>query len=300
MSKRTEIIEEYPYLDKGFVQLIGHYGNDRKIAAAARASFDADAYKSDEANKNLIDYLCYHSHMSPLEMGLIHFNSKIPIFVMRQHVRHRTFKLNEASLRYITHDGDYYLPSLERMQYQATDTKQGSGEVMPPHLAQTYRDMMSEALDLQWKQYKRMLREEDVEYIQDGKTKTKIVAQGLTKELSRTILGTAFYTTVTWQGDLRNLANYLFLRLESHAQWEIQQHAKIVDQVYQKLFPYTYEAFRENLLDAVRFSGTEMSVVRDAVNYAFSHGFDISDDNLTSTYGMRESRIPSFLSKLQG
>ncbi len=278
--------ELYPYLDKGYVKVVGHFGDDRLMAKAARASFVKEAYKSDEMNNSLIDYLFYHRHMSPVEMGNITFESKMPIFVMRQHVRHRTFKLNEQSLRYVTHDGDYYLPELSRMQYQSEDSKQGSGGTMPKEVAQALQDAMRDSYESQWKLYKRLVKEEEVG--------NSVKATGLAKEIARGLLGTGFYTTVVWQADLRNLANYLFLRLDGHAQWEIQEHAKLVDQVYRDLYPMTYQAMRENILEAVTYSKTENDIIKQLVGN--------STLNLNKEYvmqnGIKESRVKSFFKKL--
>lgn len=283
---------KYDYLDKGYVKYVGHFGEDRLIAKAARASFVREAYKSDEMNWSLIDYLFYNWHMSPIEMASITFESKIPIFVMRQHVRHRTFKLNEQSLRYVTHDGDYYLPALDRMHTQSEDTKQGSGILMSPHLAETRREMMRDAFEAQWKAYKLLLDEREVEV----KGKKEIKAHGLTKELARSILGTGFYTTVVWQADLRNLGNYLFLRSDPHAQYEIQEHAKIVANIYKECFPRTYEAFEENWLNGKHFSAKEVAALRDLLQNTSK------DDVLASAknHGIKESRLSSFLKKITG
>jgi thymidylate synthase (FAD) len=246
---------KFQYLDKGYVIKVGHFGDDRLIAKAARASFNADAYKSDQANARLIDYLIYHQHSSPLEMGNITFETKMPISVARQHMRHRTFKMNEQSLRYVIHDGDYYLPSLDRLAYQSSDNKQGSGKRMPEHIAQVKQDMMREAYDAQWKAYTRLIELEE----KDGKT----VSEGLAREVARNVLGTGFYTTLVWQADVRNLMHYLMLRLDSHAQWEIREHAEIVEQIFKECFPVTYEAFEENVLYAQKYSRTEDNYISD-------------------------------------
>jgi thymidylate synthase (FAD) len=255
MEKHNQF-ETVPYLDKGYVRVVDWMGDDRLLAKTARTSFDADAYESDNKNKSLIDYLVEHRHTSPLEMGDIVFEIKMPIFVMRQHVRHRTASLSEVSLRYSEQSGDYYLPEVERFRYQDQWNKQGSGEPMPRHIAETCREMVQEVCEKEWDIYK------------------KLIAAGVSKETARGVLNVQFYTKCVWKMNVHNLMHYLKLRNSGHAQWEIQVMAEGVESFFEKLFPMTYAAYTEYVAHAVTFSRSEMEMLKQIVS---NSQFELAD-----------------------
>lgn len=299
MSKidKAKLYTEYPddfhdYLDHGYVMLVDKMGKDERIAAAARQSFAEREYSSPERNAGLIDYLFYHEHSTPIEMAVMMFESRMPIFVARQHVRHRMQTINELSLRYVKHDGLFYTPPLERMQYQPENVKQGADGLMPKEVGEAVQQMMREECERQYSTYLKLIREEEIEV--NGKKKK--VAKGLAKELSRTILGTSFYTQMTWKMDLRNLANYLRLRMDPHAQWEIREHARLVHSIVMKHYPMTFEAMTENMLESVKFSRTEANILRELVSTPMQEIEQI--DQYLESKGLKKSRIESFLKKL--
>lgn len=292
---KARLYTDYPddfheYLDHGYVMLVDKMGKDERIAAAARQSFAEREYSSPERNAGLIDYLYYHEHSTPIEMACMMFESRMPIFVARQHVRHRTQTINELSLRYVKHDGLYYVPPIERMQYQPENVKQGASGQMPLEVAQAVQQMIRDESERQYDTYKRLLREEEVEI--NGKTKK--ISKGLAKELSRTVLGTNFYTQMSWMMNLRNLGNYLWLRLDSHAQWEIREHARIVNEIVVKHYPLTCEAMAENMLEAVKFSRAEANIIRTLLSENVK---DLNSLDLEKM-GLKKSRHESFRQKL--
>jgi thymidylate synthase (FAD) len=297
MSKidKAKLYTDYPddfheYLDHGYVMLVDKMGKDERIAAAARQSFAEREYSSPQRNAGLIDYLFYHEHSTPIEMAVMMFESRMPIFVARQHVRHRMQTINELSLRYVKHDGLFYVPPLERMQYQPDNVKQGASGQMPAEVGLAVQQMIREESERQYKTYLKLVREE--EEIIDGKP--KMVCKGLAKELSRAVLGTNFYTQMSWKMDLRNLANYLRLRLDPHAQWEIREHARLVNEIVLKHYPMTVKAMTENVLESVKLSKTEANIVRTIM----SDSSWVLDTKTLDAMGLNKSRHESFRAKL--
>jgi thymidylate synthase (FAD) len=216
-------------LDKGYVRLIDWLGDDKRIIEAARVSYKSPS-KGEEQDKKLLQYLWKHQHTSPLEQCNITFNIKLPIFVMRQFVRHRTFKLNEQSARYSEMADDFYIPTNWRKQ--DTKNKQGSvdnGNWNPiidwgvDHITAT--DATEEICKSSYILYKNM-----IEY-------------GIAKEMARMILPVNLYTEIYVNCDLHNLLHFLTLRLDSHAQYEIQIYAKAIYDIAKELYPVTINAF---------------------------------------------------------
>jgi thymidylate synthase (FAD) len=275
--------DSFNYLDKGYVKYLGHFGSDELIAKAARASFNSEAYKSQSANEALIDYLVQYDHSSPLEMGSITFESKMPLFVAAQHVRHRTFKLNQVSYRYVENDGDYYLVDAKDLCLQSTDNKQGRGSPLATHLAEANREIIEKCCDMQYKQY------------------SLLVKNGVAKEIARGVLGSNFYTTIVWQADIRNLMNYLRLRLDGHAQLEIQRHAQIVEKIFAELFPGVYKSFILHVLRGRKFSQKEMDAILDLGakgEIMYIEDTPETADKFEKEYGIKKSRFSTFYHKL--
>jgi thymidylate synthase (FAD) len=211
-----------PVLDKGYVRLIDWMGTDERIVEAARISYKSPSKGADQ-DKKLLNYLYKNKHTSPFEMCKVTLNIKMPIFVMRQYVRHRMQNLNEVSARYTELPDEFYIPS--KWRKQDIKNKQGSiGE-----FSDSENEYAAGVLKLQcetaYKQYK--------QYIENG----------VAREMARMVLPINIYTEIYCCWDLKNLLHFLQLREDSHAQFEIQEYAKAIKQIVSKLFPITIEAF---------------------------------------------------------
>lgn len=234
------------YLDKGYVELLAAGPTDkpdRFAAKFARGSFGKSEYRSDKANQALINALVEDWHTSPIEAPTMWFRMKMPIFVMRQHVRHRTASLNELSLRYQEHNGEYYLPNPERIRKNSAYNKQGSGEPFSDAVQQTFVEMIDNQSRSQWKDYKKM------------------IDHGVSREIARCVLGTNFYTVVYWKLDAHNLMHYLTLRTDHHAQWEIVQLAKKVEYFYKREFPMLYKAWETFRKSTIQLTPFDMKIL---------------------------------------
>lgn len=211
-----------PVLDHGYVRYIDHLGSDQRILEAARISYKSPS-KGEEADRKLLGYLWNHKHTSPFEQCSITLNVKMPIFVMRQWVRHRTAKLNEMSARYTELPEEFYVPT----QWRAQDTKnkQGStggfGESTNEYFSKITRQHTAEAFEL----YHGLLED------------------GVARELARMVLPVNVYTEIYWTMDLHNLLHFLRLREDSHAQWEIQKYGLAIREILEDLFPWTMGAY---------------------------------------------------------
>jgi len=233
--------QSFPVLDKGFVRLVDYNGNDGRIVQAARVSYGAGT-KTLREDAKLIDYLLKHEHMSPFEMVNFTFHLKLPIFVFRQMVRHRTARLNEISGRYSVLEDEFYAPSPENIREQSVTNKQGrSEEVMP--------DAMSECLELHDEQ------------IRDYAEYKRRIDSGMARELARINLPVSLYTQLYWNIDLRNLFNFLKLRLDVHAQYEIREYAKVLADLIQKVTPLAFASFEEHVLYAIKLSRSEVAAI---------------------------------------
>jgi thymidylate synthase (FAD) len=230
---------EFPVLDKGFVRLVDYLGSDDRVVQAARVSYGAGtkSYREDAA---LIDYLLRNDHTSPFEQVVLTFHMKLPIFVARQMVRHRTARLNEISGRYSVLKDDFYIPSQEDIALQSQDNKQGrSDEPVSEETAQQIRKLLEKGQ-----------KEAYQSYIQ-------LVEQGLARELARINLPLSLYTEWYWQMDLHNLFHFLKLRLDLHAQKEIRAYAKVMFDIANTVAPLCCASFEQHILGAVHFSADE-------------------------------------------
>lgn len=229
----TEAIKRtYPVLDKGFVRLVDHMGGDDRVVQAARVSY-GDGTKTVREDKGLITYLMKNRHTSPFEQVVMTFHMKLPIFVARQIIRHRTARLNEISGRYSVMKDEFYLPALERIQFQSTDNKQGSGESLPIELAGEVREAMRADQAWSYAQYQHLL------------------SLGVARELARVNLPLSLYTEWYWQMDLNNLFHFLRLRLDPHAQYEVRVYAEALAEIASEVAPVSYEAFRVHAMGGI-------------------------------------------------
>lgn len=231
--------KEIPVLDKGFVRLVDYLGGDQRIVQAARVSYGAGT-KTVRQDKGLINYLLKNAHTSPFEQVILTFHAKMPIFVARQWVRHRTARLNEISGRYSIMKDEFYLPNPEDLSYQNTNNKQARAEEKLPE---------AEALAIQTEMH------EDQKFLYQHYE--QMIEKGLAREIARANLPLSLYTEWYWQIDLHNLLRFLELRMDSHAQYEIRVYAEAMAKCAKAVAPLAYEAFEEHVLNSVRFSRAE-------------------------------------------
>jgi thymidylate synthase (FAD) len=222
-------------LDHGFVRVVDYMGDDAAIVQAARVSYGKGT-KSVSDDRALIRYLVRNRHTSPLEMCELKLHCKMPIFVARQWIRHRTANVNEYSGRYSVMSDDYYLPSIDVICAQSDVNKQSRGESMHPKLAEKTQRIVSSVCDTAKEDYELLL------------------AQGTARELARIVLPVNFYTEWYWKTDLHNLLHFLHLRLHPYAQWEIRQYAEAILEIVRQWVPITYEAFMDYIVNAQTLS----------------------------------------------
>lgn len=240
--------QEIPVLDKGFVRLVDYLGGDQRIVQAARVSYGAGT-KSFRQDRALIHYLLRNEHTSPFEQVILTFHTKMPVFVARQWVRHRTARLNEISGRYSVMRDEFYVPAADQLRGQSQDNKQArSDEPLPPELtSQILGEMKLDQASL-YAHY------------------DKMVEAGLAREVARINLPLSLYTEWYWQIDLHNLLRFLQLRMDAHAQYEIRVYAEAMAKCAQAVAPLAYEAFEEHVLGAVRFSRSELVALQSLMD----------------------------------
>lgn len=235
-----EILDQtIPVLDKGFVRLVDYLGGDQRIVQAARVSY-GEGTKTFRQDRGLIHYLIRNWHTSPIEQVQLTFHCKMPIFVARQWVRHRTARLNEISGRYSEMKDEFYVPSPENIRPQSKDNRQGRSEVR-------YSDEDAKEIAATFEKEQREVYA----------TYRKLLGRDLARELARNNLPLSLYTEWYWQIDLHNLFHFLRLRLDAHAQYEIRVYAEALATCARAVAPVAYEAFEEHILGAVSFSRAE-------------------------------------------
>jgi thymidylate synthase (FAD) len=243
------LFEALPVLDHGFVRVIDYMGDDAAVVQAARVSYGRGTRRgSDDAA--LIRYLMRHRHSTPFEMAEIKYHVKLPIFVARQWVRHRTASINEYSARYSILDREFYIPAAEHLAAQSSSNRQGRGAVLEGEEAAEVLHLLRMDAEHTHDHYARMLAEED-----DGR-------QGLARELARMNLTLNTYTQWYWKSDLHNLLGFLALRMDAHAQYEIRVYAEVMAATVQAWVPQTWGAFRDYRLGAVTLSAPALAVLR--------------------------------------
>ncbi|MDD2704002.1 MAG: FAD-dependent thymidylate synthase [Acidocella sp.] len=234
-----------PVLDHGFIRVVDYMGDDAAVVQAARVSYGRGTRKALE-DEGLIRYLMRHYHSTPFEMCEIKFHVKLPIFVARQWIRHRTANVNEYSARYSILDKDFYIPTLENLAAQSTDNRQGRGEVLDGSTAERVLNLLREDAEQTYGHYEEMLGD-DI---------------GLARELARMNLTLNTYTQWYWKTDLHNLFHFLRLRADSHAQYEIRVYAEAMLKMVEAWVPLAYRAFADYRLGAVTFSAKMMDVLK--------------------------------------
>ena len=234
-----ESILGHPFqaLDSGFVRVVDYLGGDNAIVQAARVSYGSGT-KTVSEDRGLIRYLLRHAHTTPFEMCEIKLHCKMPIFVARQWIRHRTANVNEYSARYSRLDKEFYIPKPEHLAAQSTSNKQGRGNVLSESEAATVLTLLMEDANRAYDSYEYMINENE-----DGTIKNPERSQ-LARELARMNLSLNYFTQWYWKIDLHNLLHFLSLRADSHAQYEIRVFADIIlNQIVKRWVPMAYEAF---------------------------------------------------------
>ncbi len=265
--------EEIRVLDHGFVRLVDYLGGDARIVQAARVSY-GDGTKSVREDSALIDYLLRNRHTSPFEQVIFTFHVKMPIFVARQWIRHRTARLNEISGRYSVMRDEFYVPNPTEVRKQSKRNRQG-GEAaeVPAELRERVIALLASGQERIYDEYEELL-EDDV-----------------ARELARINLPLSLYTEMYWQIDLNNLFHFLRLRMDWHAQYEIRVYGDAMAKIAQAVCPLAYEAFEEHMLHGRTFARSEIAMLKEALDRG-------KLDAALEASGMRATRRREFLDKL--
>ncbi|MEX2649704.1 MAG: FAD-dependent thymidylate synthase [Alphaproteobacteria bacterium] len=249
------LFQPIPVLDHGFVRVIDYMGDDAAVVQAARVSYGAGT-KSVRDDAGLINYLLRHRHTTPFEMCEIKFHVKLPVFVARQWIRHRTANVNEVSARYSILDDEFYVPAPEHLAAQSSSNRQGRGEVLKGAEAARVLDILRADARRGYDRYVELLNERA-----DG-TRVDPARKGLARELARMNLTLNVYTQWYWKIDLYNLLHFLSLRADAHAQYEIRAYAEAMIGVLERWVPLVGAAFKDHVLGGARLSAKGLVVVR--------------------------------------
>lgn len=270
--KVKDISEPIQCLDHGFVRLVDYMGNDSAIVQAARVSY-GDGTKSVREDAELINYLLRHRHTTPFEMVEFKFHCKMPIFVARQWIRHRTANVNEYSARYSEIMDEFYIPNQEDVRAQSTTNKQGSDHPLEFERATIFRKDCSDAAHDSLKRYK------------------SATALGVARELARMNIPVSNYTQWYWKVDLHNLLHFLKLRIDSHAQYEIRVFADAIASIIQTIVPVAFSAFEEYILYSMTLSRKEQRILSTLIK--------ISDEPIPGQDQFSKGEWREFMGKLE-
>lgn len=249
------LFQPMPVLDHGFVRVVDYMGDDAAIVQAARVSYGKGT-KQVRQDAGLINYLLRHRHTTPFEMCEIKYHVKLPVFVARQWIRHRTANVNEYSARYSVLDREFYIPAPENLAAQSTANRQGRGDVLQGEEAERVLQMLKEDSARCYDHYEEMLNERT-----DGST-IDPDRSGLARELARMNLPLNIYTQWYWKIDLHNLLHFVGLRADSHAQYEIRVYAEALLETVRRWVPITCEAFENHVVGGMTLSAGAMAVVK--------------------------------------
>jgi len=241
------LYEAVPVLDHGFVRVVDYMGDDSAIVQAARVSY-GQGTKHARDDAGLIRYLMRHWHSTPFEMCEIKLHVKLPVFVARQWIRHRTANVNEYSARYSILDREFYIPAPDALAAQSAVNNQGRGALLEGAEAQRVLETLKAGASRCYDEYESML--------------SQVGQQGLARELARMNLPMNIYTQWYWKVDLHNLMHFLRLRADAHAQFEIRVYADAICELVKAWVPATWAAFEDYRLNAAQFSGPGMAVLR--------------------------------------
>lgn len=249
------LYQAIPILDHGFIRVIDYMGDDAAVVQAARVSYGKGTKKVTE-DKGLIDYLMRHRHTTPFEMCEIKYHVKLPIFVARQWIRHRTANVNEYSARYSILDKEFYIPAPDQLAAQSRTNRQGRGEVLEGDEAIEVLRLLRDDAERCYADYSRMLNEDETGALADAQRK------GLARELARMNLTLNTYTQWYWKVDLHNLMHFLSLRADHHAQYEIRVYAEAMLETLRRWVPLTCDAFSRYRMGGLHLSAGGLAVVR--------------------------------------
>ena len=241
------IDDEVNVLDHGYVKLVDVMGSDSEICKAARVSYHEESTKKVHEDKGLIDHLMRHRHTSPFEMGVLKFEVKLPIFVERQWVRHRTCSMNEMSGRYSEMPEEYYVPRPEVIRAQSKINKQGRDGELGEQAVSSFVLGSQQDNSTAFTHYRQDLDND------------------IARELARINLPLGTYTKKVWMMNVHNLLHFLGLRTDGHAQWEIRQYANEIEKFVAQAFPFTHASWKNHIKDAKRFSADEWETMEDAM-----------------------------------
>ena len=251
----NKLYKAIPVLDQGFIRVIDYMGDDGAVVQAARVSYGRGTKKISE-DRGLIRYLMRHHHTTPFEMCEIKFHVKLPVFVARQWIRHRTASVNEYSARYSILNREFYIPTPEQLSTQSQENRQGRGNVLQGDEAVRVLDILREDSARNYADYQEMLNEDDEGNVIDPKR------NGLARELARMNLPLNIYTEWYWKCDLHNLLHFLSLRADPHAQHEIRVYADAMMEALRAWVPITAEAFEDYRLGGVHLSRAGLEAVK--------------------------------------
>ncbi|OWZ25317.1 FAD-dependent thymidylate synthase [Wolbachia endosymbiont of Wuchereria bancrofti] len=240
------LYEEHRVLDHGFIRVVDYMGSDSAIVQAARVSYGKGT-KQINQDEALIKYLMRYHHTTPFEMCEIKFHVKLPIFVARQWIRHRTANVNEYSARYSILDHEFYIPELEQVAKQSDNNKQGSGEAFDLDISKEIIDSLTNDSNLVYSHY------------------NKFIEQGLAREIARTNLTLNYYTQFYWKVDLHNLLHFFKLRADKRAQHEMRVYAEVMLDIVKKWVPLAHSAFVEYCLESACISRTGLGIIRKLI-----------------------------------
>lgn len=288
MTQRSEINFEQdknyvPVLDHGFVGLVDHMGSDGAIVQAARVSYGAGTRQVQD-DRNLIRYLMRHEHTTPFEMCEVKFHIKLPIFVMRQLVRHRTASMNEYSARYSVLTDEFYIPELEQILPQSTTNKQGREES-----------------EWGFEERRGVQHAFQRSFFNAYKEYATLLGDGLARELARSVLPVGGYTELYWKANLKNFLHMARLRMDQHAQWEIREYAGAMYNLAKPLFPEACQAFEDYAVNSMKFSHGEAILLKKLIDK--NKWFKMLDEScgengLASDVGMSKRELTEFKIKL--
>lgn len=252
------LYEPLPVLDHGFIRVIDYMGDDAAIVQAARVSYGKGTKRKTE-DRALIHYLLRHRHNTPFEMCEIKFHIKLPMFVARQWIRHRTANVNEYSARYSILDKEFYIPAAEHLAAQSKINRQGRGNVLEGQEAARALELLKRDALQCYDTYQKLLNEDMEGNPVDPER------SGLARELARMNLPVNFYTQWYWKIDLSNLMHFLALRADPHAQYEIRAYADVMLNIMQKWVPTAYEAFMSYRKNGVHLSEKGLMAIKEMI-----------------------------------
>ena len=249
------LYQVFPALDHGFIRVVDYMGDDQAVVQAARVSYGKGTTRVSE-DRGLIRYLMRHRHSTPFEMCEIKLHVKLPMFIARQWIRHRTASINEYSARYSVLDKEFYIPAAKDLAVQSLSNRQGRGEVLSEKNSKEALDMLKRDAEKCFDTYEYLLNEKSNGEIIDENR------EGLARELARINLTLNTYTQWYWKTNLHNLTNFIYLRADSHAQYEIRVYADIIYEIMKAWVPITAEAFNSYRSGSIELSAEAMKVIK--------------------------------------